>query len=82
MADGALVRRIGDIVSLRPELAGHLCSALIEAALLDRVIGVPELRDSMKTLPWGSRSNLFAASWAASTPSARPGMEARWAQTA
>ena len=51
VADGALVRRIGDIVSLRPELAGHLCSALIEAALLDRVIGVPELRDSMKTLP-------------------------------
>ena len=50
VADGALVRRIGDIVSLRPELAGHLCSALIEAALLDRVIGVPELRDSMKTL--------------------------------
>ena len=49
IADHVLVRRIADIVTLRPELAGHFCSALIETGVFNRAIGVPDISDSLKT---------------------------------
>ena len=49
VADRVLVQRIADIVTLRPELAGHFCSALIGTGVFDRAIRVPEISDSLRT---------------------------------
>ena len=37
-ADSAVVKRVGELVVLRPELAGHLGKALLDCGLLDRIL--------------------------------------------
>ena len=46
-ADTRLVRRIGDILALRPELAGHFCNALVDSGLFYRVIRIPEHQERL-----------------------------------
>ncbi len=48
--DRTLVRRIGDIVNLRPELAGHFCHALIVSNAFERAIGIADCRNTIKAL--------------------------------
>ncbi len=47
-ADSALVRKVGEIRALRPELAGHLCRALIDSGLFDRIMGIPDHQEALR----------------------------------
>ncbi len=60
LADQALARRIGDILLLRPDLVGHLCTALMETGLFERLIGSPETRERLMGLLLASPSELLA----------------------
>jgi len=46
--DGSLARRIGEILLRRLELAGHLCGALSDSALLPRIIDMPDHREVLE----------------------------------
>ena len=52
-ADEALVKRIGKILTLQPELAGHFVKALVDTGLFSRVISFPEHQEMLK-LPFVS----------------------------
>ncbi len=47
-ASGALARRIGDILTLRPELAGHLCRALVDSALFNKIMCNRDFQENLK----------------------------------
>ena len=49
-ADKKLVRRIGEILAVRPELAGHFCKSLVDAGLFERVIGIREHQERLAVL--------------------------------
>ena len=50
VADHALAQRIGDIFHLRPDLAGHFCTALLEAGLFARMVERPETHEHLSGL--------------------------------
>ncbi len=47
-ADGQLARRIGDILTLRSELAGHLCRALVDSALFNKIMCKRDFQENLK----------------------------------
>ena len=49
-ADNILILRIGAILTLRPELAGHFGKALMETGLLERVINSSDHEEILKSL--------------------------------
>ena len=57
VADHALAQRIGDIVHLRPDLAGHFCAALLEAGLFARMVERPETHEHLSGLLLASPEN-------------------------
>ena len=42
VVDTKIVRRIAEILALRPDLAGHFCRALLDSGIFSRVIGIAE----------------------------------------
>ena len=50
VADNVLAQRIGDILHLRPDLAGHFCTALLETELLARMVERPETHEHLSGL--------------------------------
>ena len=50
VADNKLVRRIGEVLAVRPELAGHFCKSLLDAGLFERIIGIREHQERLSVL--------------------------------
>ena len=47
VADTKIVRRIAEILALRPDLAGHFCRALLDSGIFSRVIGIAEHQERL-----------------------------------